>query len=220
MIRPARAGACSGGDGMIELYTFGTGTGLRASVALAEAGLEHRLHLVDIHKGESRTPEFLKLNPAGSIPVLVDSSGPGGAPITLSQSGAIILYVAEKCGRFLPKDAALRARTLQWFMMAASDVSGSHTALFMAMNRMPERSPANTGFWETRLLDYVRVFDGQLEGRDYLMGPELTVADIALLPPVALRMPLIEKAGGCANVVRWFNTMSARPGVQKGLKLS
>lgn len=205
---------------MIQLYTFGTGNGLRASIALAEAGFEHRIHLVDIHKGESRTPEFLKLNPAGSIPVLVDDSGPGGAPITLTQSGAIILYVAEKCGRWLPRDAALRASTLQWFMMAASDVSGSHTALFMAMNRLPEKRPANTEFWEKRLLDYVAVFDGQLEGRDYLMGPEMTVADIALFPPVSLRMPLIEKAGGCANLVRWFKTMAARPGVQKGLQLS
>ena len=205
---------------MIELYTFGTGNGLRASIALAEAGLEHRIHLVDIHQGESRTPEFLRLNPAGSIPVLVDSSGPGGEPITLAQSGAIILYVAEKCGRFLPKDAALRAQTLQWFMMAASDVSGSHTALFLAMNRLPEKHAANTEFWEKRLLDYVRVFDGRLEGRDYLMGPEMTVADIALFPPASLRMPLIEKAGGCANFLRWFKTMSARPGVQRGLKLA
>ena len=205
---------------MIELYTYGTGNGLRASIALAEAGLDYRTHLVDIHKGESRTAEFLKLNPAGSIPVLVDPSGPGGEPITLSQSGAIILYVAEKCGRFLPRDAALRAKTLQWFMMAASDVSGGHTALFIAMNRLPEKSAANTAFWEKRLLDHVRVFDRQLAGRDYLMGAEMTVADIALLPPVALRMPLIEGAGDCPELVRWFKAMSARPGVQKGMKLS
>lgn len=216
----AGAGGPAMGGSMIELYTYGTGNGLRASVALAEAGLEHRIHLVDIHKGESRTPEFLKLNPAGSIPVLVDGSGPGGEPITLSQSGAIILYVAEKCGRFLPKDAALRASTLQWFMMAASDVSGSHTSLFMATNRMPDKSAANTAFWQTRLLDYVRVFDRRLEGRDYLMGAEITVGDLALFPPVSLRMPLIEQAGDCPNIARWFNTMSARPGVQKGLKLS
>ena len=205
---------------MIELYTYGTGNGLRASIALAEAGLDYRTHLVDIHKGESRTAEFLKLNPAGSIPVLVDPSGPGGEPITLSQSGAIILYVAEKCGRFLPRDAALRAKTLQWFMMAASDVSGGHTALFIAMNRLPEKSAANTAFWEKRLLDHVRVFDRQLAGRDYLMGAEMTVADIALLPPVALRMPLIEGAGDCPELVRWFKAMSARPGVQKGMRLS
>jgi GST-like protein len=217
MIRPAR---CDWGDAMIDLYTFGTGNGLRGSIALAEAGLDHRIHLVDIHKGESRTPKFLKLNPAGSIPVLVDDSGPGGEPITLSQSGAIILYVAEKCGRFLPKDAALRAATLQWFMMATSDVSGGHTAIFMAMNRVPEKHAANTEFWETRLADHLRVFDKRLDGRDYLMGAEPTVADIALFPPVSLRLPLVEKAGGCANVLRWFKTMSARPGVQKGLKLA
>jgi len=203
---------------MIECYTAPTGNGLRASIVLAESGLKHTIHPVDIGKGGSRTPEFLKLNPAGSIPVIVDSDGPGGQPLTLSQSGAIILYVAEKCGRFLPKDAAARAKTLQWFAMATSDVSGGHTALFLTVNRMPEKSEANAAIWEKRLADHLKVFDGQLEGRDYLMGPELTVADIALFPPVSLRQPLIEKAGGFANLSRWFKTMSARPGVQQALK--
>lgn len=205
---------------MIDLYTFGTGNGLRASVALAEAGLEHRIHLVDIYKGESRTPEFLKLNPAGSIPVLVDHSGPGGEPITLSQSGAIVLYAAEKSGRFLPKDAALRAKTLQWFMMAVSDVSGSGTAYFLTANTVPDKSQKNTEFWEQRLLRYIQVFDQQLAGKDYIMGSDITVADLALYPAIHPRLPVIEKAGGNENFRAWVGRMHARPGVQKGLKLS
>jgi GST-like protein len=100
---------------MIDLYLAPTANGLRASVALEEAGLAYRAHKVDLAKGEQRAPEFLKLNPAGAIPVIVDSDGPGGKPLTLSQSGAIILYVADKCGKFLPKDAARRAIALQWF---------------------------------------------------------------------------------------------------------
>lgn len=205
---------------MIDLYTFGTGNGLRASVALAESGLEHRIHLVDIYKGQSRTPEFLKLNPAGSIPVLVDSSGPGGEPLTLSQSGAIVLYVAEKCGRFLPKDAALRAKTLQWFAMAVSDVSCAGTAYFLTANAAPDKSAKNTEFWENRLLGYVRVFDQQLVGKSYIMGDELTVADLALYPAIHPRLPVIEKAGGNERFFDWVTRMQARPGVQKGLKLS
>ncbi|MBM3394104.1 MAG: glutathione S-transferase, partial [Betaproteobacteria bacterium] len=83
---------------MIDLYLAGTGNGLRASVALEEAGLPYRAHKVDLAKGEQRSVDFLKMNPAGLIPVIVDSEGPGGKPLTLSQSGAIVLYVAEKSG--------------------------------------------------------------------------------------------------------------------------
>jgi GSH-dependent disulfide-bond oxidoreductase len=203
---------------MIDCYAAPTGNGLRATIVLAESGLPHKVHSVDIAKGGSRTAEFLKLNPAGAIPVIVDSEGPGGEPLTLSQSCAILLYVAEKCGRFMPRDAAARARTLQWTMMAASDVSGTNTALFLAINRLPDKTPANTEFWEKRLVDFLRVFDRQLEGRDFIVGSDVTVADFALFAPASLRVPLIEKAG-LANLQRWFKAMSARPGVQQGLKL-
>jgi GST-like protein len=112
---------------MIELYLAGTANGLRAAVALEECGLQYRPHAVDLAKNEQRNPEFLKINPAGLIPALVDPEGPGGKPLTLSQSGAIVLYAAEKSGRFLPRDAAQRAIALQWFMQAASDISGAAT---------------------------------------------------------------------------------------------
>ena len=87
---------------MIDLYMWGTGNGLRASLALAETGLAHRVHKVDLTKGEQRTPEFLKLNPAGAIPVIVDQDGPGGRPLTLTQSGAIVVYCCEKAAKFIP----------------------------------------------------------------------------------------------------------------------
>src|SRR6185437_6286529 len=103
---------------MIDLYTAGTGNGFRAAIVLAESGLPHRIHKIDLGKGEQKTPEFLARNPAGAIPVLVDSEGPGGKALTLSQSGAIALYLAEKSGKFLPKDASRRALALQWFMQA------------------------------------------------------------------------------------------------------
>lgn len=203
---------------MIDCYAAPTGNGLRATIVLAESGLPHKVHAIDIAKGGSRTPEFLKLNPAGAIPVIVDAEGPGGQPLTLSQSCAILLYVAEKSGKFLPKDAAARAKTIQWMMMAASDVSGTNTALFLAMNRLPDKTPANTEFWEKRMTDFLRVFDKQLEGRDFLMGSDVTVADFALFAPASLRVGLMEKAG-LANLQRWFKAMSARPGVQQGMKL-
>jgi GSH-dependent disulfide-bond oxidoreductase len=203
---------------MIDLYLAPTANGLRASVVLEEAGLAYKAHKVDLAKGEQRAPEFLELNPAGAIPVIVDSDGPGGKPLTLSQSGAIILYVAEKCGKFLPKDAARRAIALQWFMMGASDVAGTSGGIFQLEIVSSEKSPPNIEHFKKRLLKYFEVFDKRLEGRDYL-ADELSVADLMLYPNFSARKALIDAAGGYANLQRWGAAMAARPGVQKGMKV-
>ena len=203
---------------MIDLYLAGTANGLRASVALEECGLPYRVHAVDLAKGEQRSAEFLKLNPAGLIPVIVDGDGPGGKPLTLSQSGAIVLYTAEKCGRFLPRDPAQRAIAMQCFMQVASDISGTSNAVFTMENRAPEKSAANVEFLKKRLLDYFAVCDRRLEGNEYLAG-ELSVADLLLYPNFALRKALLDQAGGYANLQRWGAAMAARPGVARGMKV-
>src|SRR5258707_8097501 len=110
---------------MIDLYTSGTGNGFRAAIVLAESGLPHRVHKIDLTKGEQKTAEFLRRNPAGAIPVMVDGDGPGGKEVTGSQSGAIALYLSEKSGKFLPKDGAHRALVWQWVMQAATHVAPS-----------------------------------------------------------------------------------------------
>lgn len=196
---------------MIDLYTAGTGNGMRAAVALAESGLPYKVHKLDLAKGESKTPEYLKINPAGSIPAIVD----GGQIVT--QSGAITLYVAEKSGKLLPKDAAKRAAAYQWFMQACTDVAPTGGALFQLTNNTPEKSPAIIGFFENRLVNMLKVVDGQLAGKDFLVG-ELSIADVALYPAIAARKPMAEKAG-LSNVLKWMDTMGARPAVQKGMKL-
>jgi GST-like protein len=203
---------------MIDLYTAGTGNGFRAAIVLAESGLPHRVHKIDLTKGEQKTPEFLKRNPAGAIPVLVDDDGPGGNALTLSQSGAIVLYLAEKSGKFVPKDAARRALALQWFMQASTDVAPSSGMIFMSGGALPDKSPANTAFFESRLLGFLRAGDRQLAGQDFLAG-EISVADFALYPVVATRKALIDKAGDMPNLSRWAAAMAARPGVQRGMKL-
>ena len=203
---------------MIDLYMAGTANGFRASVALEEAGLPYRIHKVDLAKGENRTPEFLKLNPAGLIPVIVDHDGPGGKPLTLSQSGAIILYAAEKAGKFLPKDAVRRVMALQWFTQGLSDVAGTSGALFRVENSVPEKIAANTDYFKKRLLGFFSVCDAQLAGREYL-ADELSVADLMLYPNFALRKQLIDQAGGFANLQRWGALMASRPAVQKGMKV-
>jgi GST-like protein len=205
-------------DVMIELYLAPTANGLRVSVALEETGLAYRPHKVDLAKGEQRTPEFLKLNPAAAIPVIVDSDGPGGKPLTLSQSGAIVLYLAEKSGKFLPKDAARRALAMQWFMMAASDVAGTSGSIFQLEVVSPEKSPPNIELFKKRLLNFFSVFDKRLEGRDYL-ADELSVADLMFYPNFSARKGLIDAAGGFANLQRWGASIGSRPAVQRGMKV-
>jgi len=202
---------------VIDLYLAPTANGLRASVALDECGLAYRPHKIDLAKGEHRTPEFLKLNPAAQIPVIVDHEGPGGKPITLAQSAAIILYCAEKSGKFLPKDGARRALVLQWMMQAATDVAPTSGAIFQLEMVAPEKSDAITNHFKKRLLAFFSVCDGQLANHDCLAG-EISVADLMLYPNYALRKPLIDAAGGYANLHRWGAAMAARPGVQKGMK--
>jgi len=204
---------------MIELYFAPTANGLRAAVVLEESGLPYRAHKVDLAKGEHRTPEFLKLNPAGLIPVIVDPDGPGGKPLTLSQSGAIILYVAEKSGKFLPKDAARRALAMQWMMQAASDVAGTSGTIFRMETGVPEKIAANTDYFKQRLLGFFAVCDAHLAAREYL-ADEFSVADIMLYPNFAARKALIDQAGGFANLQRWGAAIGARPGVQRGMKVT
>ena len=201
---------------MIDLYMWGTANGLRASVALAESGLEHRIHKVDLTKGEQKKPEFLALNPAGQIPVMVDASGPGGARLVLAQSGAIVLYVAEKSGKFLPKDGARRAAAQQWFTMGASDIAGASGTLFLLENLAPEKSAKNAEFFKDRLVKMFSLLDQRLSGREFI-ADELSIADLMLYPNYSLRKPLLETAGSFTNLHRWGATMAARPGVQKGM---
>ena len=203
---------------MIDLYLAGTANGLRASVALEEAGLPYRLHKVDLAKGESHTPEYLKINPAGLIPAIVDQDGPGGKPLSLAQSGAIILYVAEKSGRFMPKDAVRRAMALQWFAQGLSDVAATSAAIFRMENSVPEKIAANTDYFRKRLLGFFSVCDAHLAGRDFL-ADEFSVAELMVYPNFALRKSLIDEAGGFASLQRWGAAVGSRPGIQKGMKV-
>lgn len=199
---------------MIDLYTASTGNGRRATVALEECGLAYKVHRVDLAKGEAKTPEFLKINPAGAIPAIVDPNGPGGKPVTLAQSGAIVLYAAEKSGKLIPKDPAKRALAYQWFMQATTDVAPTSSNIFYVSTHVPVKDAGNTAYFEQRLLTQLGVVDKQLEGQDYIAG-ECSIADIALYPVVAARKALIDAAPGLANVKAWAARMAARPAVAK-----
>lgn len=202
---------------MIDLYLAPTANGLRAAVALAECGLAYRVHKVDLTKGEQRTPQFLALNPAGQIPVMVDHDAAGGKPFTLAQSGAIILYAAEKSGKFMPKDPLQRATALCWFMQAATDVAAASGTIFRLEMVIPEKTEAITEHFRKRLLSFFTLCDAHLaQGHEYL-ADEPSVADFMLYPNYFARKALIDAAGGYEHLHRWGARMSARPGVQKGM---
>ena len=204
---------------MIELYTSGTANGHRAALALEESGLPYKAHKLNLAAGDQRKPEYLKINPAGTIPAIVDQDGPGGKPLAIAQSGAIALYVAEKSGKLLPKDPARRAEAVRWLMHACTDCAVTSGAIFQLGNHAPDKSPANVEFFEKRLLNMLAVCEGRLAGREYL-ADEFSVADVALYPIVNQRKALLEKAGTFPNLLAWWARVGARPAIAKGMQVS
>jgi GST-like protein len=154
----------------------------------------HRVVKVNLAKGEQKSEAFLKLNPAGAIPVIVDHQGPGGKPLTLAQSGAIVVYACAKAAKFIPTQGVRRALAAQWFMAAASDIACASGSMFQADNSLPDKSAANTEFFRSRLIRYFRNVDRHLAGRDYL-ADEMSFADLMLYPNYAQRKALIETEG-------------------------
>ena len=201
---------------MIDLYTANTSNGQRAAIILEECGLAHRVHNFDLFKGEHKNPEFLAIAPAGAIPVIVDPEGPGGKPITLAQSCAIIVYAAEKAGKFISSDPARRACAMQWLIQSAADVSASSGGIFFNMMLLPDKSEQNGKWYLERAMRHFTDCDRQLGHGDYLAG-ELSIADFALYPVYVVRKKVIEEAGSLPNLARWGERMASRVGVQKGL---
>lgn len=202
---------------MIDLYTAATGNGQRAVLALEECGLPYKMTKYNLQKGEHKNPEYLKINPLGAIPAIVDRDGVGGKPVVLTQSGAILLYCAEKSGKLLPKDPAKRAQAYRWFMHASTDAAPASSAIFFVGNVLPDKPQSALEGFEKRLLGHLKECDRRLGEAEYLAG-ELSIADIALYPVVAGRKALIEKAGGMPNLMKWFERMSARPAIQRAMQ--
>lgn len=204
---------------MIEFYTGPTPNGHRAAIALEESGLPYRTHKLNLVQGDQRRAEYTAINPAAAIPAIVDPDGPGGKPLALSQSGAILLYLAEKTGRFIPREPVARLRALEWFMQACSDVAGSNMAIAQLTNFAPVKSPESIAFFEQRLLKMLGDADRRLATEEYLAG-ELSIADLALYPIVAVRKAMIEKAGNQPHLLRWAATLAARPTIARGMAAS
>ena len=204
---------------MIDLYAAGTSNGMRARIALEECGLKYNWHPIDLMKGEHRKPEFLALNPMAAIPVIVDSEGPGGKKITMSQSSAIMMYCAEKAGKFIPRDPAKRAAMLEAYMSASTDI----TPMFGAVNqsaRSKEPHAPTVDMFKQRLQAYFKVWNEFLGNRKYAAGDELTIADLSLYAGYwRTKGAYPELVQGMPNLERWAAEMAARPGIQRALKI-
>jgi GST-like protein len=203
---------------MIDLYAAGTSNGMRARIALEECGLPYKLNFIDLAKGENRTPQFLALNPNGQIPVIVDHDGPGGKPVTLAQSTAILLYCAEKSGKFLPKDPAARPAVLQALMSASTDITPVFGALTAMANAKPPHDASVQSF-KDRLRGLFKVWDDTLGKRKYAGGGEISVADLSLYAGYwrtkGAQPAVVE---GLPNLDKWAAEMAARPAIQRAVK--
>ncbi|MBT2131332.1 glutathione binding-like protein [Aliiroseovarius lamellibrachiae] len=203
---------------VIQLYSLPTPNGVKVSAMLEETGLAYEPHLVSFASDDQLTPEFLSLNPNNKIPAIIDPNGPDGAPLPLWESGAILIYLAEKSGKFLPEDPAKKAETLQWLMWQMGGL-GPMLGQFgffhaFAGKEIEDKRPRDRYLTEGKRL--LGVLDARLEGRDFIMGEDYTIADIAAWPWIRAILTAYNAAeemelSSFSNVMRWYETCSSRP---------
>lgn len=201
---------------MIDLYFAPTSNGRRAAIALEECGLPYRLHRVALGKAKPR--ELLEISPLGAIPAVVDPAGPSGKPLALTQSAAILLYAAEKSGRFLPSDVAKRARVFEWLMNAVTDVGPTGSAIFYLTTQGGPHMQSATEVFEKRLVTFFQNIDARLKEVEYLAG-DFSIADLALISVWMGRQAMVLQHGPLPHVQRWGEAMASRAGVQKAMSL-
>lgn len=210
----------------LQLYSLNTPNGVKVSIMLEELALPYEPHLVRFDRNDQKTPEFLSLNPNGKIPAIIDPEGPGGNPLALFESGAILLYLADKTGRLIPADSAERWHAVQWVMFQMGGV-GPFFGQVGFFNRFAGRDyedkrPLQRYADESRRL--LEVMDDRLEGRTWMMGEDYSIVDISLLGWVRNLITFYEARDLVAfdilrNVPAWLERGLARPAVQRGLEI-
>ncbi|HEX6397858.1 MAG TPA: glutathione S-transferase N-terminal domain-containing protein [Steroidobacteraceae bacterium] len=208
----------------IQLYSLPTPNGVKASIMLEETGLQYEPHLVDFDKNDQTSPEFLSLNPNNKIPAIIDPNGPGGAPLALFESGAILVYLADKAGQLLPKSPAARYQCLQWLFFQVGGVGPMFGQLGFfhkfAGRDWEDKRPRDRYAAETRRL--LKVIDQHLATRRWMMGEDYSIADIAIFPMIR-NLTGFYDAGDLVgyedfkHVPRALEEFLARPAVNRGL---
>jgi GSH-dependent disulfide-bond oxidoreductase len=200
---------------MIQLYTWATPNGKKVSILLEEVELPYEVHPINIARGDQLKPEYLAINPNNKIPAIIDTDGPGGKPLKLFESGAILMYLAEKTARFLPQEMVKRYEVIQWLMFQMGGVG----PMFGQANyfyRLEEKVPFAIERYYKEALRLYKVLEQTLGQRDYLAG-EYSIADIATYPWVGRHDGHNVKLEEFPNVKRWFDAISQRPAVKRGM---
>jgi GST-like protein len=203
---------------LIDLYTWSTPNGRKVSIMLEELALPYRAHAVDIGKGDQFTPEFVAINPNSKIPAIVDGEGPDGKPFALFESGAILLYLADKTGRLLPAAKAARFEAIQWLMFQMGGVGPMFGQVHHFLRAAPEPVPYAIERYSRETRRLYGVMDAHLARREWL-GSEYSVADVATYPWVARHEWHKVELADFPNVKRWYDAIGARPAVQRGMKV-
>jgi GSH-dependent disulfide-bond oxidoreductase len=203
---------------MIDAYSWPTPNGHKIHIMLEETGLPYKVHGIDIGAGAQFEPFFLKISPNNKIPAIVDSDGPGGKPISIFESGAILFYLAEKTGKFMPKEARARYAVLEWLMFQM----GSIGPMFGQANHFrayaPEKIPYAIDRYTNEANRLYGVLDRRLKDHDYVAG-DYSIADIAIFPWMRYGDRRGVDVNEFPNVLRWFEAINARPAVQRGLEV-
>lgn len=200
----------------IQLYTWNTPNGRKISVALEEMGLPYTVHPVNLGQGEQRAPDFLKISPNGRIPAIVDLDGPGGGPLSVFESGAILLYLGEKSGKFLPADLRRRVPVLEWLMWQMGGVGPMLGQAHHFLRFNPGKAPYAEARYGNEAKRLYGVADKRLATHGYLSGDNISIADFATWPWISrFEWQGIDMAE-FPNVRRWYLELADRPGVQRG----
>ena len=203
---------------MIDLYTWSTPNGRKISIMLEELGLPYTVHAINIGAGEQFGREFVTINPNSKIPAIVDSDGPDGQPISLMESGAILIYLAEKSGRLLPGAPRARLAALQWLMFQMGGVGPMFGQVHHFLRAAKEPVPYAIERYSNETRRLYAVLDERLKAHDYL-AEEYSIADIATYPWTARYEWHKTRLEAFPHVKRWFDAISARPAVQRGMRV-
>ncbi len=202
---------------MITLHTWSTPNGYQVSIALEELGLDYSVNPIDITRGEQFAPEFLALNPNNKIPAIVDEHGPDGEPVTVFESGAILLYLADKTGSLMPTKARERLEAMQWLMLQMGSVGPMLGQAHHFLRFAPDIIPYAIERYSKEAARLYSVLNTRLGGRDWLVGSAYSIADIATFPWIARHEWQGIDLARYPEVKRWFDAIAARPAVQRGL---
>ena len=210
----------------IQLYSLGTPNGQKIAVALEEMALPYEAHRVDIMAGDQFSDEFIAINPNSKIPAIVDLLGPNGEPLTVFESGAILLYLAEKSGKYLPADPATRSECLQWLFFQVGGIGPMFGQFGHFYKYAKEKVDYGINRYQTETLRLLEVLEKRLEGRDFLMVEDYTIADIATFPWVGAldwgynAAELLQLKQNFPNVMAWYDRCRQRPATARGLEVT